>query len=94
MRDADLVSLVAGVTWARVVKTPSFPRQDTKSERTPATPECTLALGTSLSEALTPEDPDGRRRMVQARQDSELGVEEGKEAQDLQGIEARINLMA
>ena len=59
MREADLLSVVAGVTWAQVIKTPSSSRQGTKSERTPVTPECTLALGTSLSEVLTPEDPDG-----------------------------------
>ena len=58
MREADLLSLVAGVTWAQVIKTPFSSRQETKSEKTPATPECTLALGTSLSEALTPEDPE------------------------------------
>ena len=59
----------------------------------PETPESTLALGTSLSEAPTLENTDGIRRAIQARQDSEWAVEAGKETQDLQGIEVRRNLM-
>ena len=58
MREADLLSLVAGAPWAQVIKTPFSSRQEAKSEGFPETPEDTLALGSSLSEAPTLENTE------------------------------------